>query len=96
MVHSGEEAGPVPKLSAHPCTRGKKNAVMEDIVFQELPDDFCDTPPARASYTIRLDDSDFKSALLKEVRIITFTSFCSCMQILDVVSSNPMCIHQVV
>ena len=53
MVHSGEEAGPVPVLSAHPRTRGKKNAVMEDIVFQELPD-------------VRLDDSDFESALLKE------------------------------
>jgi len=96
VVHSGEEAGPVPELPARSRTQGKKKAVMEDRVFHELPDDFWDTPPARASYTIRLDDSDFKSALLKEVRIITFTSFCSCMQILDVVSSNPMCIHQVV
>jgi hypothetical protein len=54
---------------------------MEDRVFQELPDDFWDTPPARASYKVKLDDSDsdFESALLKEVRIITFNSFCSCM-----------------
>ncbi|CAD6225684.1 unnamed protein product [Miscanthus lutarioriparius] len=76
LMESGEEAGPVPKLSAHPCTRGKENAVMEDRVFQELPDDFCYTPPARASYTVRLDDSDFESVLLKEI--------------LHVVLSNPM------
>ena len=66
---------------------------MEDRVFQELPDDFWDTPRARASYKVKFDDSDsdFESALLKEVRIITFISFCPCMQTHDVVLSNQMC-----
>ena len=95
LVHSGEEAGPVPELPARSRTQGKKKAIMEDRVFQELPDDFWDTPPARASYKVKLDDSDsdFESALLKEVRIITFISFCSCMQTHDhdVVLSNTMC-----
>jgi len=64
---SGEEAGPVPELLARSLTQGKKNAIMEDWVFQELPDDFWDTLPARASYKVNLDDSDsdFESALLK-------------------------------
>ncbi|KAJ1268406.1 hypothetical protein BS78_07G132300 [Paspalum vaginatum] len=68
LMESGEESGPVPELPAHPRARGKKNAVMEDRVFQELPDDFCITPQARASYTVKLDDSDsdFESTLLKE------------------------------
>jgi hypothetical protein len=66
---------------------------MEDRVFQELPDDFWDTPRARASYKVKLDDSDsdFESALLEQVRIITFIPFCSCMQTHDVVLSNPVC-----
>jgi hypothetical protein len=42
-------------------------------------DDFCGTPPDKASYKVKPDDSDFESALLKEVRIITFIPFCSCM-----------------
>ncbi|XP_066307908.1 uncharacterized protein [Miscanthus floridulus] len=29
-------------------------------------DDFCGTPPDKASYKVKLDDSDFESALLKE------------------------------
>ncbi|AQK52281.1 zinc finger (C3HC4-type RING finger) family protein / BRCT domain-containing protein [Zea mays] len=43
---------------------------MEDRVFQELPDDFWDTPRARASYKVKLDDSDsdFESALLEQAR----------------------------
>lgn len=65
MLHSGEEAGPVRELPARSHTRGKKNAIMEDRVFHELPDDFCDTLQARASYTVKLDDSDFELALLK-------------------------------
>jgi len=52
-------------------------------------DDFCGTTPDKVSYKVKLDDSDFESALLKEVRIITFISFCSCMEIFDVVLSNP-------
>lgn len=42
---------------------------MEDRVFQELPDDFWDTPRARASYKVKLDDSDsdFESALLEQI-----------------------------
>ena len=77
LVHSGEEAGLVPELPARSRTQSKKNAIIEDRVFQELPDDFWDTPPAKASYKVKLDDSDsdFESALLKEVRIITFISF---------------------
>ena len=52
-------------------------------------DDFCGTTPDKVSYKVKLDDSDFESALLKEVRIITFISFCSCMETFDVVLSNP-------
>ena len=41
---------------------------MEDRIVQELLDDFQDTPWARASYKVKLDDfdSDFESALLKQ------------------------------
>ncbi|ONM04806.1 zinc finger (C3HC4-type RING finger) family protein / BRCT domain-containing protein [Zea mays] len=68
LVHSGEEAGPVPELPTRSRTQGKKSAIMEDRVFQELPDDFWDTPLARTSYKVKFDDSDsdFESALLKE------------------------------
>ncbi|TVT97763.1 hypothetical protein EJB05_49221, partial [Eragrostis curvula] len=54
----GEEAGPVPEVPAQPCKRANKNAVMEDRVLKDLPDDFCSTP---ASYMIKLDDSDSDS-----------------------------------
>lgn len=65
---SGEEAGPVPELPSRSRKQVKKNAIMEDRVFQELPDDFWDTPRARASYKVKLDDSDsdFESALLEQ------------------------------
>ncbi|CAO2188132.1 unnamed protein product [Urochloa humidicola] len=56
LMESGEEAGPVPELPARPRTQGKKNAVKENRVLKELPDDFYDTP--MASHTIKLDDSD--------------------------------------
>ncbi|CAD6265493.1 unnamed protein product [Miscanthus lutarioriparius] len=72
LMVSGEEAGLVPELPARSRTQSKKNAIIEDRVFQELPDDFWDTPPARASYKVKLDgsDSDFESALLKENSVI--------------------------
>uniref|UniRef100_A0A804LWV7 Zinc finger (C3HC4-type RING finger) family protein / BRCT domain-containing protein n=1 Tax=Zea mays TaxID=4577 RepID=A0A804LWV7_MAIZE len=70
LMVSGEEAGPVPELPTRSRTQGKKSAIMEDRVFQELPDDFWDTPLARTSYKVKFDDSDsdFESALLKEER----------------------------
>lgn len=85
MIHSGEEAGPVPELPARPCTRGKKNAATEDRVLKELLDGCCDS--LRVSHTIKLDDSDSdmdnqtwcESALLKEVRFTTCSLFCSFM-----------------
>jgi hypothetical protein len=79
-------------MPARSHTQGKKNAIMEDMVFQELPHDFCDTPPDRASYRVKLHDSDFESARTKKVIIITFIPFCSCMRTRDVVLSNLMCI----
>lgn len=71
-MESGEESGPVPELPACPYTQGKKKTVTEYRIFQELPDDFCATPPARSSYTARLDDSDsdFESTLLKENYVV--------------------------
>lgn len=100
MIHSGEEAGPVPELPARPHRQGKKNAAMEDRVLKELHDDFCDPP--RTSHTIKLDDSDSdmehqtwcESALLKEVRITTCSLFCSFMLTLDIACPNLCAIHQ--
>ncbi|GJN03469.1 hypothetical protein PR202_ga20920 [Eleusine coracana subsp. coracana] len=73
LMESGEEAGPVPEIPVPPCTRANKNAVMEDRILKDLPDDFCSTP---ARYTIKVDDSGSDSenetwtdsSLLKETR----------------------------
>ncbi|GJN16256.1 hypothetical protein PR202_gb03302 [Eleusine coracana subsp. coracana] len=54
LMESGEEAGPVPEIPVQPCTRANTNAVMEDRILKDLPDDFCSTP---ARYTIKVDDS---------------------------------------
>ncbi|KAL6900813.1 hypothetical protein ACP4OV_005489 [Aristida adscensionis] len=70
LMESGEEAGPVPQLPACPRRGAKKNAVMEDKVLKELPDNFCSTPSS--IYPVNLDDSDSEhqafpeSSLLKE------------------------------
>lgn len=92
---SGEEAGPVPELPSRSRKQVKKNAIMEDRVFQELPDDFWDTPRARASYKVKLDDSDFESALLEQCAIHHVTYILMILiLILSLPCENKKIIHQ--